>query len=66
MQDRNFALRCWLHPGMQDRDGLFGRQRKASVEKKCSKGKTESKGLKRVWRGKRHLKETRPERKKGW
>lgn len=38
---------------MQDRDGLFGRQRKASVEKKCSKGKTESKGLKRVWRSRK-------------
>lgn len=49
---------------MQDRDGLLGRQRERSVEQKCSKGRTGSEGLQRVWRGKRSWKETSPERKK--
>lgn len=50
---------------MQDREGLLGRQRKRSVERKCNKAK-QSEGLKRVWRGKRSLKESSPERKNGW
>lgn len=37
-QIRNFAPGCLLHPGMQARDGLLGRQRK----RKCGKGQRES------------------------
>lgn len=33
---------------MQDRGGLLRRQRKRDAERKCSKGKTESEGLRGV------------------
>ena len=61
---RTFALAGLLHQGMQDRDGLLGRQRKGKVQKGKQRRNREW-GINEGVEGEEELEESQPREEEG-